>query len=152
MQWCCWEWSSEDCVYIYKDFQCATVINQCEKYIENNKSRNSSKSFRIRTNGSMKVSMCQRYPFVLKRAAIMAQKYESQNPNSTHAATLILTVIWEVFSEMRFVFWVLWTTNFDKNDNNDRPDIIQQMLNRGWRAIYLAFHLCDVLVCCVPLK
>ena len=91
--------------------------------------------------------MCSRYVFVLKRAAFMAQKYERNNPNTTHAATLILTVIWEVFSEMRFVFGVLWTTKFKKNKNNDRPEIIQEMLNRGWRATYLAYHLCDVLVC-----
>ena len=147
MQWCCWEWSYKDCLYVYEDFKCSTIIVQCEKYLDGNKTRNSSKSLRFRTNGSMKVEICARYPYVLKRAAFMAQKYEKNNPKTTHTATLILTVIWEVFSEMRFVFWVLWTPNFVKNHKNDRPDIIQEMMNRGWRAIYLAYHLCDVLVC-----
>lgn len=147
MQWTCWGWTKEDCLKPFQQFDCPTVILQCNQYINNNKSKSAKKQFRIRTDGAMRVRMCSRYPFVLKNAAWMANEYENRNPHSTHTATLILVVLWEVFSDMRFVFWVLWQSKFDKNDNNDRPILIDEMLKRGWRAIWLAHHLCSILVC-----
>ena len=90
--------------------------------------------------------MCSRFPYVIKRAAKIAYKYESQNSRTTYGATLILVVIWEVFSDMRFVFYVLWKSNFKKKCRNKRPKLIQQMLIRGFRAVYIAYHLCSVLV------
>ena len=147
MQYACWGWESDDCLNPYLQFECPTVINQCQNYMDTNKNRVAHKPFRIRTDGAMRVRMCARYPFVLRRAAFIADEYEKNNPNSTHTATLILVVIWEVFSDLRFVFWVLWKSKFDKNNNNDRPVLIQQMLERGWRATYLAYHLCSILVC-----
>ena len=111
-----------------------------------NKTRNVNKAFKIRTNGEINVHLCGRIPFVIKRAACVASEYESRNPRTTHAATLILVVFWEVFSDMRYVFYVLWKSKFIKNTNNDRPDEIFEMLRRGFRAMYIAYNLCSVMV------
>lgn len=115
--------------------------------MESNGNRNVSVAFKLRTDGTINAQMCYYFPFVIRKAAWIANEYESKNSNSSHTATLILVVIWEVFSDMRFVFYVLWKSEFVKNVNKERPELIEQMLARGFRAIYIAKHLCSVLVC-----
>ena len=142
-----WQWDEEDCLDPIRQFNCPLLIEQCEKYMAKNKSKSVSVPFKFRTDGTINLRMCSRFPFVLHKAAQIAHKYESRNPNTTYAATLILVVIWEVFSDMRFVYWVLWSSSFTKKPNEIRPQLIQQMLDRGFRAVYISKHLCSILVC-----
>ena len=141
-----WRWSINDCLSPFRQFKSSTIIDQCTDYIQSNKSRNVNVAFKLRTDGTINVQMCHYFPFVLRRAAWIAKEYETRNANTSHIATLILVVIWEVFSDMRFVFYVLWKSEFVKNINQTRPELIEQMLARGFRAIYIAKHLCSVLV------
>ena len=146
LMFCIWGWEPEDCINVVDRFEIPSITLQCQTYIDKNKTGDASVPFRVRTNGNINVQMCNRMPYVLKRAAFIAQEYENDNKNTTYAATLILVVFWEIMSDMRFVFWVLWSTKIPKNNNNERPWLIVQMLNRGFRAIYIAYNLCSVMV------
>ena len=141
-----WGWHAADCLNTYGEFKSQTILDQCKKYIANNGSRSTTVQFTLRTDGTINAQLCDRFPYVIRRAAFMAQAYENVNDNTTHGATLILVVIWEVFSDMRFVFYVLWKTKFKKKHKNDRPKLIRQMIVRGFRAGYIAYNLCYVLV------
>ena len=143
-----WGWTKDDVLYVVQRFEVPTVEEQCLAYMDNHgEIRSVRNKFVLRSNGSINVRLCAQLPFVLKRAAFVAQEYENSNPNTTYGATLILVILWEIVSDMRFVFFVLWKSNFNKNANNDRPELIDQMLNRGWRAIYIARNYCSVIVC-----
>ena len=147
IMFCVWSWTHDDVLSVLQRFEEPGIEDQCEIYMKHNKKRSVSKGFKIHTNGDINVHLCARIPFVLKRAAFVASEYESKNPRTTHAATLILVVFWEVFSDMRYVFYVLWKSKFTKNADNDRPFEIFEMLRRGFRAMYIAYNLCSVMVC-----
>ena len=89
------------------------------------------------------------FHFFIREAAWIAHHYERINPNTTYVSTQILVVIWEVFSDLRFVFWVLWKKKIVKKINEDKPELIKQMLDRGFRAMYICQHLCSILVCII---
>ena len=147
LMYCVWMWSIDDVLSVIQYFQMATVDDQCNCYMENNKTRDVKKCFKLRTNGDMNVRLCARIPFVIHKAAQIAEKYEMNNPNTTHAATLILVIFWEVFSDMRFVFYCFWKSCFTKNVNNERPNEIQQMIDKGFRSMYIAYNFCSIMVC-----
>ena len=142
-----WQWDPQYSLNIYGYFKIQSIIEQCMKYIDNNKSQSASVPLRFRTDGTINAQLCDRFVFVLRQAAFRAQEYENANPHTSHGATLILVVIWEIFSDMRFVFYVLWKSKIKKKRNGERPALIKEMLRRGYRAVYIAYHLCYVLVC-----
>ena len=144
---CVWQWTIDDVSCILGRFESTTVTDQTSVYMDNNKNRDVGKEFKLRTTGAINVHLCSRMPFVIARAAETAHTVESENSNTTYGATLILVVFWEIFSDMRFVFWVLWKSQFIKPDDNSRPKLIEEMLRRGFRAMYIAYNLCSVLVC-----
>ena len=141
-----WNWSKIDCISSYAEFQSPSVIDQYEKYIDSNKSRNVKKPFRLHTDGTINANLCERFPHVILAHAWIAQKYEQANPNTTFVSTQILVVLWEIWSDMRFVYFVLWQTSFKWNKFEKRPKLIQEMLDRGYRALYICQHLCSILV------
>ena len=143
-----WGWNKSDILSVVKKFNTPTITKQVSDYMEiENTNRSVTKICKLRTDGTTNIRMFARWPFVIQYAAFVADAYESRNPNTTHAATLILVVLWVVGSEMRYVFYIFWKSKFDINKNNDRPNEITTMIRKAYRAMYISCHLGSILVC-----
>ena len=146
LMFCVWCWQASEVLKIVEKIHLPTITEQCELYMDNNKRRSVRKKLKFRTNGAMNLIICQRMPYAIKAAAWTAHKYENENPNTTYASTLILVVIWIVWSDMRIVFSILWQAEFVVAYGVARAQEIIVMFKYGLRAIYIAYNLCSPLV------
>ena len=146
LMYCVWRWNESDVLAVVKCFQINTVTDQVTNYMQQNKNRRVTDPLKLRTDGVTNIRMFARWPFALQYAAFVADAYESRNPNTSRAATLMLVVMWIVGSEMRYVFAMFWKGKFDVNSQNDRPIEITNMINKARRAMYISVRLGSVLV------
>ena len=147
LMYCIWGWTESDVLSVIQRFQTNTLTDQVVEYMSKNKNRNVNVPLKLRTDGTTNIRMFARWPFAIQYAAFVADEYESRNPNSTHAATLMLVVLWIVGSEMRYVFAMFWKGKFDVTANNSRPIEIETMIRKAFRAMYISCHLGSILVC-----
>ena len=151
LMFCVWRWKDTEVISVLQRLNLPTIEDQAQTYMDDiNPGRSVKKKFQIRTNGIMNIRICSRFHFALQQAAFISAEHENRNSNTTYGCTLVLVVFWIVVSDMKYVWWVLWKSKFDVNSNNDRPSEIENMLHKGCRAIYIAHHLCSILVCIYP--
>ena len=151
--WCVWMWTEEDVIAVVAVFANTSLTADVQSFIQNNARRNPRQWFKCNTTGLMNKRLINSWPHVIHLAAHMAVLYEDDNEHSNrHTATLILVLYWRIISLMRFVWYVMFKTKFDKNANNDRPALIQQMIDKCRLAVKLAHRMGRFLVCCSHAK
>ena len=148
LMWCVWLWSIPDITEIVAKFGNTSLSDDVAVFIKNNASRNPRIWFKCNTTGLMNKRLINAWPHVIHLAAHVAVLYEDDDVHSDrHTASLILVLYWRIISLMRFVWYVMFKTKFEKNANNDRPPLIQEMIDKCRVAIKLAHKLGSFLVC-----
>lgn len=146
--WCVWMWKDTDVVAAIAVFGNSSLTQDVIAFLQTNARRSPRIWFKCNTTGLMNKRLINAWPHVIHFAAHVAVLYEDDDDHSNrHTATLILVLYWRIISLMRFVWFVMFKTKFVKNANNDRPQLIQQMIDKCKVAVKLAYNLGSFLVC-----
>lgn len=148
MMWCVWGWTDHEIIYTLTFLGAPTIVDQTVVYLrQQNKGKNPKIWPKLHTTGLTNKIMWNGFHHVLVIAASIAQHYEQEKNDSNHTVTYLLAIFWRVAALLKEGFGILFTCNFEKPSDNSRPPKIQRMIDCFQLATFIAWNLCDVMVC-----
>ena len=147
LMWVVWKWKRDEVQHVIARLGCGTITDQACEYMDGNKSRNVKKWPKFHATGLTLKYILDGFVFALVDAANFAWAHEESKQDGNFAATLIIAVIFRVFTLMRKAFGILFTSQFDLPDDGSTPPKIEELKHLVKLATFIAFCLCPILVC-----
>ena len=133
-----WKWSQEAILNCTKSFDLTILDVQIQQYFNKTYRKNSLKKCSVNCHGDDVNVMNRNWTKFMQHASYQCQ-------NDTQRVNLAL--IYTITKLMRSVFSTLHKSRFEKNSNDESPEIIQDAMYNAMLAYYIAENCMDSLVC-----
>ena len=136
-----WGWHYNEIKECVLCFKMKILEAQVDEWYSRNKSGDPNNVLIIHLPGECINKMVYRFTAFLSCAAIVAHE------NKNEFESVVLAIMWVIWKQMRIVWDVLHTPQFDKQSRFDTPQPIHDMIDAAKLAFYLCEMLCDWMVC-----
>ena len=149
LMWTVWGWNFNEVQRVAACIGVSTITSQICAYMESNKSKNSKVWPEIHITGTQSKLALHGLGYALKEAADIAYTHEMQTEDDTdvnYVPTLLIAVIFRLYTLMRRGFGILFTHRFEKPADGSRHPLIQEMIDCILLATFIACNLLSVIV------
>ena len=150
LMWTIWGWDYNEVKRVVACLGISTVTVQICTYMDGNKSRKSTVWPEIHISGLQSKLGLHGLAYALREAAVIAEEHENDTADDmalNMVPTLLIAVIFRLYTLMRRGFGILFKHRFDKPDDGSRPALVQEMIDTFQLATWIAINLLSVIVC-----